>query len=394
VSGAQLRIERAPALCNALAPTRAAALAAPTGRIELVVDGRWGALVNAAFDPALAAYSDAYENSLHVSPTFDAWARGLARTLAERWRDNLRCVVDVGCGGGEFLQLLREAGAGRCVGFEPGRSARLAREASQKTGVEVRSAPFPDGAGDLRPTFVTCRHVLEHIAEPLSFLRAIRSALAPGAGLYLEVPSAAHLLEASAVWDVLYEHCWHFTERALRRLCSEAGFRVLRSGGGFGGQYLQIEAVADEAQPAPAPEAQERAALEAQLDALAQAHGALVRRWRSDLAQLAAKRARICVWGAGTKGVMFLCAMAEEPEAAKAIDCAVDLNPKKQGRFVPRAGVEVVAPEALAQREVGLAVVMNPLYVQEVRRRAAALGLALEVVGAAEGLEEGSDGAG
>lgn len=370
MSKAFFEIAEAPVFCNALHSTREAALKTRTGRIALAFDEASGVIVNEAFEPEKAAYSDAYENSLHVSPTFDAWARDLAGGLVERWGLQGGTVVDVGCGGGEFLALLRQAGAGRCVGFEPGRSRAQAQRASEASGAEVRSAAFPDG-GDLKPRLLTCRHVLEHIAKPTEFLRAMRGGLEAGAGVYIEVPSADYMLREAAVWDVLYEHCNYFTGESLPALMRQTGFERVEARESFGGQYLLVEARAGRENGGAALAVDDAARRRAAR--FGNVYAVKVSAWRDRLRALAREGGKACVWGAGTKGVMFLCAM-REAEALDAVAFAIDLNPKKHGRFTPLTGVETAAPERLAQTRVDLILAMNPLYRAEIESAARRLG--------------------
>ena len=99
-SDSVLWMDAVPVFCNALATTAEAALAAPTGIIELAYSPATGYLWNRAFDPGLAAYNPAYENALHYSPRFVSFAESLADRLIERYR--LREVVEfVAVGAGE-----------------------------------------------------------------------------------------------------------------------------------------------------------------------------------------------------------------------------------------------------------------------------------------------------
>ena len=71
------------------------------------------------------------------------------------------------------------------------------------------------------------------------------------------------------------------------------------------------------------------------------------------------------VWGAAAKGVTL--ANLVDP-ACRYVDCLVDLNPAKHGKFVPGTGHPIVAPKDLPERGVRTAVVTNPNYVDENRR--------------------------
>ena len=78
-----------------------------------------------------------------------------------------------------------------------------------------------------------------------------------------------------------------------------------------------------------------------------------------------AGRFRVAIWGAGSKGVAFLTTLGVRSEVA----FAVDINPHKHGFFMPGTGHEVVGPERLREAPPDVVVVMNPIYVEEIRRQ-------------------------
>ena len=82
------------------------------------------------------------------------------------------------------------------------------------------------------------------------------------------------------------------------------------------------------------------------------------------------------VWGAGAKGVTFL--NGTDPDATL-IDRIVDVNPRKQGKFVPCSGQQVIQPEELAAAPPSLVIVMNGLYTDEIKQTLDRLGLAAEL---------------
>jgi SAM-dependent methyltransferase len=75
--------------------------------------------------------------------------------------------------------------------------------------------PLPDAAFDT----VLCSDVLEHIAEPQAFLRETARVLKPGGTLLLMVPFFYWLHEQPHDY-------YRYTEFALRRLLTQAGFAV------------------------------------------------------------------------------------------------------------------------------------------------------------------------
>ena len=175
------------------------------------------------------------------------------------------------------------------------------------------------------------------------------------------------------IWDVFYEHCSYFSAGSLAFAFERAGFIVASVRRVFVGQYLWLEAVpaASHRAYAPAPGAVPELA-----HAFAQDYDPLVDRWRQTI-QTAAAHGKVAVWGAGAKGVTF--ANVADPDAAL-LDCVIDLNPNKQGRFIPGTGHPIVEPSVAALRGVRSAVLMNPNYARENAELLAASGLPIDLV--------------
>ena len=372
-----LELPGVPAFCNALAPSAEEARALPRGDINLVYCRRCTLIWNAAFDPGLAAYSPDYNNSLHCSPTFQAHAEDLAERLMQRFGLAGKTVLEIGCGDGDFLATLCRHGVARGVGYDPSHAA--GRAFSVPGGGRIEVIPRLFTGDDAREAdCVCCRHVLEHVAEPRELLAAVRRSAGERAGLplYLEVPDATYMLEAGAVWDVIYEHSLYVGEPALRYLLASEGFKVLTAGTSFEGQYLWAEAVTADAITADElPEPADAARLERAAARFGEQLRETVARWDERLAALQ-QRGPLAVWGAGSKGVTFLNLV---PSAA-AVRWVVDINPVKQGRYAPGTGHQIAGPEALRGASPASVLLMNGIYEREVRAQLAALGIETDVI--------------
>lgn len=75
-------------------------------------------------------------------------------------------------------------------------------------------------------------HLLEHLNNPVAYLRNLKEVLAPGGALIIEVPNInAYLCELSpeyAEFFYLYEHVSYFSEKTLREAFSRAGYIDLK----------------------------------------------------------------------------------------------------------------------------------------------------------------------
>ena len=107
-----------PVLINALVRPDEA-LDVPRGDIDLVVCLRCAHLFNRSFDEQLLDYDATYENTLHYSPRFRAYADSLAERLVASHDLVGARVGELGSGPGHFLSMLCEAGAAEGLGWDP-----------------------------------------------------------------------------------------------------------------------------------------------------------------------------------------------------------------------------------------------------------------------------------
>ena len=102
-----------------LVDTREEALAFPTGEMELRFCRTCGFIGNALFDSTLQGYSEQYEETQGFSSHFRQFAEDLARRWIDAYDLHGKRVVEIGCGKGEFLQLLVSLGGNEGVGIDP-----------------------------------------------------------------------------------------------------------------------------------------------------------------------------------------------------------------------------------------------------------------------------------
>ena len=344
---------------NLVVASAAAAKAVTRGELDLVVCGDCGFVFNQAFDLARLAYGENYDNTQSCSDYFDTYLDGLVKDLVERQGVRNSTIVEVGCGKGHFLRkLVVFSGAGnRGVGFDP---SYVGPDTDLDGQLTFRRCYYDNNCTDVAADVVVCRHVIEHVADPVTLLRAVRTALAqsPHARVFFETPCVEWILRNRVAWDFFYEHCSLFTAASLGEAFARSGFAVERVEHIFGGQYLWLEARVSNA-PLSAPPTRPQTAR------LALTYGAdedkLRRKLLEQLQQLRT-RGKVALWGAGAKGATL--ANLVDPDASL-LDCVVDLNPNKQGGYIPGTGHPIVAPSDLVLRNVRSAVLMNPNYRQE-----------------------------
>jgi hypothetical protein len=344
------------------------------GDIDLRFCARCGHLFNAAFDPARVGYSGEYENSLHYSVRFREYARALAEHLIDVHGLRGKTVIEIACGQGDFLELLCSLGGNRGVGFDPSHVPGRSETACGADLVFVQDY-YTETYSDYEADLVCCRHALEHIAIPGDFLGTLRKAIGDHpTPVFFEVPNALFTLRDLGIWDIIYEHCGYFCEDSLREVFRRNGFAVDRVETEFGGQFLALHASPGRSAMAgrrePSPD------LSGLVHRFAEHYRVKVSGWGETLRHLRRDGRRAVLWGAGSKAVSFLNLM----QASEEIGCLIDLNPYKDGRFVPGTGHQVRSPAFLADHKPDAVVIMNPLYAEEIERDLRAMGLSPEIL--------------
>jgi hypothetical protein len=72
---------------------------------------------------------------------------------------------------------------------------------------------------------------------------------------------------------------------------------------------------------------------------------------------------RVVMWGAGARGVTILNVL-KDPR----IEYAVDINPRKQGKYVPGTGQKIVDPKFLLDFKPDYIILANPAYENEIKQ--------------------------
>lgn len=374
-------VPQVPVLCNILWPTAAEAKAVRRVDIPLAFCRQCGHIFNPHFDPALMDYSHVYENSLHFSPRFQQFAETLAADLVARHDLYKKSIVEISCGKGDFLTMLCQLGGNYGYGFDPSYVGETVIDAGEGHVTFVKDF-YSEEYSDHPADFLCCRHTLEHIEQPREFMQMVRRIIGERRmPVYFEVPNVLFTLRDLAIWDIIYEHCGYFTYSSLQRLLEEMGFAVSAVHPTYEGQFLYIEAMPTTASDhgggtivagdAPAD-------IVADVHSFAARYQAKITAESTKLAAMKARGQKAVIWGAGSKGITFLNVLQTEG----IIDFAVDLNVRKQGKFITGTGQQIVAPEFLRDYQPDVVIVMNPIYLDEIGQMLTTLGVTAEVIGA------------
>jgi SAM-dependent methyltransferase len=357
-----VRRDNLPVFQNVVWPSYAAAKEAPSAPFTLATCEDCGFSFNADFDSQRIVYDERYDNAV-PSPAFRRYYQSLIDMLAARFGLSEGTVYDVGCGKGEFLEMLCASVPGvRGVGIDPS-CTPTERDNFRLIRAVLQPSHF---AADTR--LVILRHVLEHIEQPVDFLEMLRDCV-PDVPVFVEVPDLGWILREGAFWDFCYEHCNYFALGSLATTLRAGGFEPVEQQTSFEGQYQW--AICRPAAP-QAPGSARGPQAVAEVKRYEAAEAAQMNR----LMRLAESAGGVAVWGMATKGVILSALLGEERVVG-----GVDNNPGKQGSHAGGSGVRIHPPEWLCCLPVGTPVlVMNPNYQDEIAAKVRELGASVELV--------------
>jgi 2-polyprenyl-3-methyl-5-hydroxy-6-metoxy-1,4-benzoquinol methylase len=137
-----------------------------------------------------------------------------------------RTAMEIGCGGVYLLRMLKARGLEVC-GVDP---SPVSAEQARRSGIELITEFYPSPSLTRKADLIFHHNVLEHVADPVAFLRAHHANLEPRGLVVTAVPDCSEAIERGDISMMLHEHLVYFDEDSLARTLTAAGFEVLEIG--------------------------------------------------------------------------------------------------------------------------------------------------------------------
>jgi hypothetical protein len=306
-------------------------------------------LENESFSSSLIDYSQDYENSQAHSAKFISHMKYVLEILkTESPKESL--IVEVGCGKGNFVELIQNDGYFNVKGFD------ASYEGSNKS-IEKRYLSTND---KITADIVVLRHVLEHVQQPHDFLTMLRSVFG-AAKVYIEVPNYDWIIDNQTYFDITYEHVNYFSRTSLEYLFSEENTKY---GLLFDNQYHYVISGLSSINQKFKTKYESSNWTDPTFDALFPNILKEIERIEN-----VSESKQIFLWGAATKGCLFLAHCATKKRLIDRVSFAIDVNPKKIGKFLPGSLVEIKSKYDFfeAAKDGDVLLISNPAYKDEIK---------------------------
>lgn len=320
------------------------------------------------------------------STTMTEFRRRQYRHLIETYHLEGKKFLEVGCGRGEFLQVLREfpvevygmehkedlvkiaVESGLNVWREfPDTEAQKFGHTEEQSVAGIMEQEFTDAADrktaadavkgpfDVFLSF----NFLEHQPHPDVMLRAIYNNLTENGMGLVTVPSLEYILEQGSYYELIRDHIAYYSFDTLRNLLERCGFQVLEE------EIINRDTIAMIVKKVPADDvdADETGGAESvSVDSMIEGYDIVIRDIAEIMKILQSQGRRLAIWGASHQGFTLAATTALGGFAEYVIDSA----PFKQGRFAPASHLPIVAPDAFFENPVDAILIAAPGYTDEI----------------------------
>lgn len=311
------------------------------------------------------------------STTMTELRRRQYRHLIETYHLEGKKFIEIGCGRGEFINVLREFPV-KVFGMEHKEDLiEIARESGlcvwrefPETADQVFSGDPADtdskGPYDVFLSF----NFLEHQPHPDVMLQAIYNNLSENGMGLVTVPALEYIVDKGSYYELIRDHIAYYSFDTLRALLENNGFHVLEE------KMINRDTISMIVRKKSA-EDMKKSALECDeqksetkaedgkediVAALVEGHGITTGEVNELLCQLKEENKTIALWGASHQGFTLAATTPLRDQACYVIDSA----PFKQGRFAPSSHLPIVPPEYFFDHPVDVIMIVAPGYSDEI----------------------------
>ena len=236
-------------------------------------------------------------------------------------------VLEIGCGNGQLLSLLKEVGA-KILGYDPSYQGDFSVE-----NYVVRD--YWKAKENKNHDLIILRHTLEGLHEPKKLFEDIKKATHDESWLYIEINDLGSILRKGEMCNLYHECARYFSVTSISVFLANFGFEIYDLKHYMGNNWLGVLA--------------KRISVNKPKNA--------------NLNKLEQFK-RILIWGMAGRSIQFI---THNKISLEKINFGVDIDPSKQNMFVPVEGQKILSVEDAVQFKPELIIVLNSAYKKEVK---------------------------
>lgn len=308
---------------------------------------------NYLFEEKKIKYDTFYQNDQSKSHVFNKHMQLMYKILKSNFIKGSK-LVEVGCGKGEFLSIVKRDKYFQYAGYD------LTYEGKDN---RIFNRYLKDNER-IKADVVILRHVLEHIYNPYQFLEKLKKIFTK-TKIFIEVPNYNWILKNNAFYDITYEHVNYFSPKSLGLMFSN---KYYKKGLCFNHQYQYILSNLN------------------YLSKIFKKNYNNKNYWKfldfykifptvkfqiNKFHKLSLNYKNVYIWGAATKGCMFLMHCLYEKKLLNKVKNAVDINISKCNKYLPISKIKIITKNKffkIVDKKSDLLIVSNPNYLIEIKK--------------------------
>lgn len=267
-------------------------------------------------------------------------------------------ILEIGCYDGYILSHLAQNGFG-VVGCDPSEGAVIGQERGIPIIREVYAPSlFP------RNHFhsIISRHIIEHIDDPVTFIRSIRESVIESGTVSIETPNGGFHLQHGRLEPFHFEHLSVFTSASLTTCIKNAGFTVRQMF--FDNRNLIAICEPKSSEKHNDVDDPALKILINDAESINRRHSIFLSELTDLIEKASSQGKTLAIWGAGSMGVNILTLLQNISDQVVAI---VDRDPRKHGLSFYNLDIKVKSPEYLIKHPVDIILVCSQ-FTDEITR--------------------------
>jgi len=346
-----------PVHTNLIYNTYEKAISCTKSNILLNFCNNCGLIFNHSFDEKLLEYNKNYNNDQFSSDYYKNYINTNIKILQDKHQIKNKKILEIGSGTGKYLKLFCKKTNSKGIGIDPAYKGEKEAE-----NVSFISDYFSNKYSNIKADILILRHILEHIEKPNHFLSHIIKNINTTKDLMviIEVPDFEWILRHNSYWDITYEHCNYFTKDSLKNLLVLNQIQVIDIFNVFQGQYIIIVGKFNKNLTNA-----ELVSEGYDMNIINFSRNVKIKKEEITRIIHQIKNNYFTVWGISGKGVTFINMLDEKSK--KRIPFVIDINNKKQDKYVIGTGHRIVSPSLLVKEKlINDIIIMNPNYQSEI----------------------------